>query len=71
MCLVLRFMMVPKKTIAYTTHTIVMAISIGHSSSAYSLVVVRPKGKVIAAATITAFQPQKVKAAKGPPNKRA
>ncbi len=38
-------------------------IASGHSSSAYSLVVVKPIGRVISAPTITACQPQKVKAA--------
>ena len=38
-------------------------ISIGHSSSAYSLEDVRPIGRVMIAATITACQPQKVNAA--------
>ena len=36
-----------------------MAISIGHSNSAYSLDVVIPKGKVTAAATIINCHPQK------------
>ena len=37
-----------------------MAILIGHSSSAYSLLVVKPSGSVMAAATMIAFQPQKL-----------
>ena len=37
MCLTLRLMMVPKNTSAYATHTTVIRMSIGHSSSAYSL----------------------------------
>ncbi len=41
----------------------VMRISIGHSSSAYSLELVQPSGRLIAASTITSCQPQKVKAA--------
>jgi hypothetical protein len=47
-----------------------MAMSIGHSSSAYSLPLVIPKGSVIAAATMIACQPQKVKAASLPANRR-
>ena len=56
-------MMVPKKTTAYATHTTVIRRSIGHSNSAYSFEVVIPNGKVTAANTITACQPQKVNAA--------
>ena len=63
MCGVVRRASVPKNTTAYETHTIVIRMSIGHSSSAYSLLVVMPSGSVIAASTITAFQPQNVKAA--------
>jgi hypothetical protein len=37
MCGVLRLAIVPKKTIAYATHTTAISRSIGHSSSAYSL----------------------------------
>ena len=51
--------MVPKKLIANTTHTSAMAMSMGHSSSAYSLLWVMPKGKVSAADTMMACQPQK------------
>jgi hypothetical protein len=42
-----------------TTQIRVMAMSIGHSSSAYSLLVVIPKGSVMAAATMINCQPQK------------
>ena len=42
------------------TQTNAMAISIGHSSSAYSLLDVRPSGSVTAAATMMACQPQKL-----------
>ena len=52
--------------IPYTTfgrirplHTNAMAISIGHSSSAYSFEVVYPNGRLIAAASIMSCQPQK------------
>ena len=37
-----------------------MAMSIGHSSSAYSLLVVKPSGSVMAALTMIACQPQKL-----------
>ena len=37
----------------------VIAMSIGHSSSAYSLLVVKPSGSVSAAATMISCQPQK------------
>ena len=46
-------------------------MSIGHSSSAYSLPLVMPSGSVIAASTITACQPQKVNAASASQNRRA
>jgi hypothetical protein len=49
----------------------VIRISIGHSSSAYSLLCVIPSGSVIAAATITACQPQNVNAASPSENRRA
>ena len=45
-------------------------MSIGHSSSAYSLPEVKPSGSVIAASTITACQPQNVNAASASPNRR-
>ena len=61
---------VPKNTTAKASHTRVMSTSIGHSSSAYSLLLFRPSGKVMAAATITACQPQKVKAASLSENSR-
>ena len=51
--------MVPKKLTAKTTHTTAIAMSIGHSSSAYSLAWVKPSGSVIAAATMMSCQPQK------------
>ena len=35
-------------------------MSMGHSSSAYSLLVVRPSGSVMAAPTMMACQPQKL-----------
>ena len=53
-------MMVPNRLTVKMTHTRAMAISIGHSSSAYSLLVVRPSGSVMAAATMMACQPQKL-----------
>ena len=58
-----RVPMVPKKTIAYDTQTTAISRSIGHSSSAYSLACVMPSGSVMAASTITAFQPHTVNAA--------
>ena len=63
MFLVLRFMIVPKNTMAYATQTMVIRMSIGHSSSAYSLELVKPSGRLIAASKITNCQPQKVNAA--------
>ncbi len=45
-------------------------MSIGHSSSAYSLPVVQPSGSVTAASTMTSCQPQNVNAASGPANSR-
>ena len=44
-----------------TTQIKAMAISIGHSNSAYSFEVLYPKGKEMAAATIINCQPQKFK----------
>ena len=44
---------------ANTTQISAIAISIGHSSSAYSLPCVKPSGSVMAAATMIACQPQK------------
>jgi hypothetical protein len=54
-----RFFSVPKKLTAKTTQTTAIAMSIGHSSSAYSLPCVSPSGSVIAAETMIACQPQK------------
>ena len=71
MCGVVRLAIVPKNTTAYATHTSVIRMSIGHSSSAYSLLVVMPSGSVIAASTMTAFQPQNVNAASQSENRRA
>jgi hypothetical protein len=51
--------MVPKTLTANTTHTSAIATSIGHSSSAYSLDCVIPRGSVMAADTMMACQPQK------------
>ena len=44
---------------AKTTHTSVTRMSMGHSSSAYSLDWVIPSGKVTAAKTMMSCQPQK------------
>jgi hypothetical protein len=44
----LRFASVQKKLIAKTTQTSAMAMSMGHSSSAYSLPCVMPSGSVMA-----------------------
>ena len=41
----------------------VIRMSIGHSSSAYSLELVKPSGREIAASRMTSCQPQKVNAA--------
>ena len=70
MCGVLRLIMVPKNTTANATQTTAIAMSIGHSSSAYSLEVVKPIGSEMAAATIIACHPQKVKAASFSANSR-
>ncbi|MNC92116.1 hypothetical protein D3C83_84860 [compost metagenome] len=48
-----------------------MRMSIGHSSSAYSLEEVMPIGSVIAADTITTCQPQNVNAASRSQKSRA
>ena len=45
-------------------------MSIGHSSSAYSLPDVYPSGSVTAASTMTACQPQNVNAASASENSR-
>jgi hypothetical protein len=49
----------PKKFTAKVTHTTAMAMSMGHSSSAYSLPSVKPSGRVKAAETMMSCQPQK------------
>ena len=49
----------PKKLTAKITQTTAIAMSIGHSSSAYSFACVSPSGSVIAAATMIGCQPQK------------
>ena len=59
MCFSRRRHSVPKKLTANTTQITVMAMSMGHSSSAYSFDVVIPSGSVTAAATMMACQPQK------------
>ena len=51
--------MVPNRFTANTTHTSTTAMSIGHSSSAYSLACVQPSGRVTAAETMMSCQPQK------------
>ena len=56
----LRVPTVPKNTTAQATQTTAIRMSIGHSSSAYSLPVVMPSGSVMAASTMTSCQPQKV-----------
>ncbi|MNE38701.1 hypothetical protein D3C80_1326100 [compost metagenome] len=52
--------MVPIMLMPKTTQTTAIAMSIGHSNSAYSLEEVYPKGKVIAAATMINCQAQKL-----------
>ncbi len=59
MCFSRRFRIVPIRLTVKMTQTTAIAMSIGHSSSAYSLLVVNPSGRVIAAATMIAFHPQK------------
>ena len=59
MCRSRRRQIVPNRFTAKTTQTTVMARSIGHSSSAYSLACVKPSGSVSAAATMIACHPQK------------
>ena len=59
MCRSRRRISVPKKFTANTTQTTAMAMSMGHSSSAYSLACVKPIGSVSAALTMMACQPQK------------
>ena len=63
--------MVPKRFTVKATHTSAMAMSMGHSSSAYSLLEVRPSGSVIAALTMMACQPQKLIQLKASLNMRA
>jgi hypothetical protein len=63
--------MVPNRFTQKITHTTTMAISIGHSSSAYSLLEVKPSGSVIAALTMIACQPQKLIQLNGSLNIRA
>ena len=60
MCFSRRLRMVPIKLTVNTTQTTAMAILMGHSSSAYSLLVVKPSGSVRAALTMMACQPQKL-----------
>ncbi len=55
-----RTIRVPKKLTAKTTQTTAMAMSMGHSSSAYSLAVDLPAASEMAAATMMAFQPQRL-----------
>ena len=60
MCRSRRLMSVPKKlTPKKPTQTTAIARSMGHSSSAYSLPCVTPKGSVRAAETMMSCQPQK------------
>ena len=59
MCFSRRFTMVPMRLTVKATQTTAMAMSTGHSSSAYSLLVVMPRGSVTAAATMIACHPQK------------
>ena len=63
--------MVPNRFTANATQTTAMAMSIGHSSSAYSLLVVKPSGSVIAAETMIACQPQKLNQLRKSLNMRA
>lgn len=57
----LRLIIVPIILTPKATQTKAIAISIGHSNSAYSLELVSPKGKVIAAARMINCHPQKCK----------
>jgi hypothetical protein len=59
MCFSRRIFSVAKKLNAKTSQITVMAIAIGHSSSAYSFDIVNPSGSVIAADTMIACHPQK------------
>ena len=60
MCFSRRLRIVPIRLTVKATHTMAMAILMGHSSSAYSLLVVKPIGSVTAAPTMMACQPQKL-----------
>src|ERR1039458_6732753 len=71
MCFSRRLTIVPNKFTANATHTTAMATLIGHSSSAYSLLVVNPSGRVIAAATMMSCHPQKLNQLKKSLNIRA
>ena len=53
------FTVVPKQLKAKTSQITAIAMSMGHSSSAYSLPWVMPSGRVMAAATMIACHPQK------------
>jgi hypothetical protein len=59
MCRSRRILIVAKKFQAKTSQITAMAMSIGHSSSAYSRLWVIPSGRVIAAETMMSCQPQK------------
>ena len=63
--------MVANRFTVNTTQISAMAMSIGHSSSAYSLLVVSPSGSVMAAPTMIACQPQKFTQLKRSLNMRA
>jgi hypothetical protein len=54
-----RLTSVPITFTAKMTQTTAIAMSMGHSSSAYSLACVKPNGRVSAAATMMACHPQK------------
>ena len=56
LCKTVQIILAPK-----ATQTKAIAISIGHSNSAYSFELVYPSGSVIAAATIINCHPQKLK----------
>ena len=59
MCRSRRVKIVPIMFQPNATQTTVIRMSIGHSSSAYSLLVVKPSGSVSAASTMMSCQPQK------------
>ena len=71
MCFSRRLRIVPSRLTVNATQTTAMAMSMGHSSSAYSLLVVRPSGSVMAAATMIACQPQKLNQLSASLNMRA